>query len=111
MLSLEIHSMKTTFISAILAGQASPLDINLWIDVWHEHDFDDANRLELPAFLGFTNEEYAQWLIKPNVLQAVLAGHGWINPDIDEGPLKIRFNIPARPTDSSFMTATHPKRP
>ena len=107
MLSLEnLHSMKTTFISAVIAGQASPLDINLWIDLWHEHDFDDAQRLELPAFLGFTNEEYSQWLIRPNVLQDVLADHGWINPDVDEGPLKIRFNIPARQQESCFMNAT-----
>ena len=61
-----------TFVSAVASKNASAVDIESWIEKWHQ---DQICTLDLPAFLGFTENEYAKWIENANALQEILANH------------------------------------
>lgn len=57
-----------TFVAAVLAGDAMPVDIDDYIDAWH----DSSEDISLPDFLGLTDHEYALWVEQPDVLNFLL---------------------------------------
>jgi hypothetical protein len=58
----------TSFMGKCLAGEASPSDIDDFVDQWHEGSGEGSLR----AFLGFTKEEYALWVEQPQSLDIIL---------------------------------------
>lgn len=59
---------RQTFVEAVLAGDAMPVDIDDYIDAWHGSSDD----ISLPDFLGLTDHEYALWVEQPDVLNFLL---------------------------------------
>ncbi len=57
-----------TFLGAVIAGQESADQIDLWVDRWHEQD----GKTPLSAFLGFTEEEYTNWMLAPASLPHIV---------------------------------------
>jgi hypothetical protein len=57
-----------TFVEKCLSGDAFADDIDDYIDQWHE----GAGQGELHEFLGFTEEEYALWVERPEALGRIL---------------------------------------
>ena len=60
-----------TFLGAVLAGTESPEQIDDWVDRWHAQP----GKTPLPAFLGLTEEEYANWMLAPDCLSHIIATH------------------------------------
>jgi len=58
----------STFVDACLAGVCLADEIDDFIDQWHDGD----SQVPLSDFLGFTPEEYAVWVEKPNSLEWIL---------------------------------------
>lgn len=58
-----------TFIDSCLAGDASPEDIDDWIDRWHSSETGDS----LNTFLGFTQDEGALFVERPGSLRSIIA--------------------------------------
>lgn len=54
-----------SFIDACLAGDCLTDEIDDFVDQWHEGDSQDS----LSGFLGFTPEEYAVWIKRPDSLE------------------------------------------
>lgn len=63
-----------TFVDACLAGDALALDIDDWVDRWHDDDVPDPT-LSLDEFLGFSSEEGQLWAEKPASLDFILNAH------------------------------------
>lgn len=61
-----------TFVDACLKGQALPLDIDDWVDYWHDTEFDGVEPT-LDEFLGFDEDEGKLWVEKPLSLGVILA--------------------------------------
>lgn len=59
---------KRTFVESWLAGDAGVEAIEDWVKAWHEGEGGDS----LPAFLGFTDDEYALWVERPRSLPVLL---------------------------------------
>jgi hypothetical protein len=57
-----------TFVEKCLAGTALCSDIDEFVDEWHEGNGPGSLR----AYLGFTKEEYALWVEKPQSLNVIL---------------------------------------
>lgn len=57
-----------TFVEQCLKGQALPQDIDDYVDRWH----DGGDNRTLPEFLGFSPQEYALWVERPNALRMIL---------------------------------------
>lgn len=67
----QLAESGETFISAVLAGQASPDDADDWVEVWHDnpHLHEQAG---LDDFLGFTVTEAANWVRDPDVIHEIV---------------------------------------
>lgn len=52
----------------VLSGEASPEDIDEYIEIWHERD----RTRTLREFLGFTQAEYELWLAYPEKLKDII---------------------------------------
>jgi hypothetical protein len=59
---------ETTFVEKCLSGEAVADEIDDYIDQWHE----ECGTGELYEFLGFTQEEYALWVDRPEALGQIL---------------------------------------
>jgi hypothetical protein len=69
-----MSSKATTFVDACLKGDALVVDIDDWIDAWHDTDF-GSDEPTLAEFLGFTPDEGKLWVEKPNSLGVIIAAH------------------------------------
>lgn len=58
-----------TFVASCLAGNALLEDVDDWIDRWHDSYTDDS----LNAFLGFSQDEGALFVERPNSLRFIIA--------------------------------------
>lgn len=56
-----------SFIGHHLAGQ-DPGNIDDWVERWHA----GPSGTTLPAFLGMTEEEYANWVLAPSALEHII---------------------------------------
>lgn len=56
------------FVDACLAGDCLADEIDNFVDLWHEGESQES----LSDFLGFTGEEYALWVEKPDSLEWIL---------------------------------------
>lgn len=61
-------SKSQTFIDLCLLGERFIDEIDDFIDEWHNSD----NKQSLSEFLGMTNEEYALWVEKPEILSYII---------------------------------------
>jgi hypothetical protein len=59
---------KNNFVDLSLQGEVLPDEIDDYVDIWYENE----SELKLSEFLGFTDEEYALWVEKPNYLKFIL---------------------------------------
>jgi hypothetical protein len=55
---------KLTFIELYLNGQASPHEIDDYVDTWHTNP----GMQEIYEFLGMSEEEYSLWVRDPDAL-------------------------------------------
>lgn len=69
--------VRQSFIEAVLAGDASPGDIDDFVDAWHASPED----IGLAEFLGMTDEEYALWVEQPDVLSVLLHSRNYRTTD------------------------------
>jgi hypothetical protein len=53
-----------TFLGAVIAGTERPDQIDHWVERWHEQP----GTTPLSTFLGFTAEEYTNWMLAPACL-------------------------------------------
>lgn len=60
-----------TFVDLCGRGDASPDQIDDFIDLWHE----DGSGLSLHDFLGMTWEEYSAWVVNPGLLRRIIDAH------------------------------------
>ena len=60
-----MSSSQKTFVDRVLDGEALPEDIDDYVDAWH--DSPNESR-PLQEFLGFSSDEYALWIEKPDTL-------------------------------------------
>ena len=58
----------SNFIEKCLSREATPADIDDYIDQWH----DNPGNLALHEFLGMTRDEYAGWIADSAVLAAII---------------------------------------
>ena len=63
--------MFRTFIDSYLAGNATPEDIDDWVDAWHD-DEPGAEGRSLDEYLGFTPDEGALWARHPSEIHRIL---------------------------------------
>lgn len=54
----------STFVDAVLSGDAVPCDVDDWIDAWHVRPSD----APLHDWLGLTPDEYAEFVVNPSTL-------------------------------------------
>jgi hypothetical protein len=67
-------SRNTTFVGALLSGEAFLTEIDDYVDVWHEHGGEPAGYPQtLAAYLGFSDHEYQLWVERPEVLRFIVA--------------------------------------
>jgi hypothetical protein len=59
----------SNFIEKCLSREASPEDIDDYIDQWH----DNPGNRTLHEFLGLTRDEYASWIADAAVLPAIIS--------------------------------------
>lgn len=62
---------KNNFISDVISGIALILDIDDYIEEWHESD----SKLEIYQFLGMTQEEYRIWVEDESRLKDIIRCH------------------------------------
>ena len=60
-----------TFVESCLEGDVFEDEIDLFVDHWHDSDC----ACGLDEYLGFTAEEYAEWVRNPGSLRAILFAH------------------------------------
>lgn len=65
---MSAEGVQQSFVEAVLAGDATPDDVDDFVDAWHA----SAENIGLAEFLGMTDEEYARWVENPEGLRAVL---------------------------------------
>lgn len=53
-------SYMSTFIKDVMSNKATDTDIDTYVDMWHTQD--EVKHLELHEFLGFSLEEYTDWM-------------------------------------------------
>ncbi len=63
--------MKASFVQMCVQGQATPSEIDDWVDRWHE----GAEHDSLADFLGMSSAEYARWVAHPESLADIIAAH------------------------------------
>jgi len=61
---------EQTFVDAVLAGLASPDQVDDWIERWHTTDTGD---VELHDFLGLDETEMESWLQSGETLEQIIA--------------------------------------
>lgn len=61
-------SNSKPFIELCLDGEKSIDEIDDFVDEWHDSD----NKQSLSEFLGMTNDEYALWIEKPEILSDLI---------------------------------------
>ncbi|MFZ9843036.1 MAG: hypothetical protein ACO3EQ_01725 [Ilumatobacteraceae bacterium] len=61
---------EQTFVDAVLAGLASPDQVDDWIEKWHTTDTGD---IELHDFLGLDETEMESWLQSGETLEQIIA--------------------------------------
>jgi hypothetical protein len=61
---------EQTFVDAVLAGLASPDQVDDWIERWHTTDTGD---IELHDFLGLNETEMESWLQSGETLEQIIA--------------------------------------
>ncbi|MBA9003038.1 hypothetical protein [Thermomonospora cellulosilytica] len=67
-------SRQQTFVAACLAGDALIVDIDDWVDRWHdEAGAPGGQQITLADYLGLTPEEYELWVERPESLRFVLS--------------------------------------
>lgn len=60
-----------SFVESCLAGEARADQIDRFVDEWHESDIG----CSLAEYLGFSGEEYAEWVENPESLSVILFAH------------------------------------
>jgi hypothetical protein len=63
-----MSKLHETFVDLCLSGQAFAFEIDDFIDQWHK----GTDRRALNDFLGFSEEEYAIWVERPEALNHIL---------------------------------------
>jgi hypothetical protein len=58
-----------TFIEAVNKRDESIENIDAWVEKWH---LSENQSLQLHEFLGMTKEQYAEWLINPDVVYTLV---------------------------------------
>ena len=61
---------EQTFVDAVLAGLASPDQVDDWIERWHTSDTGDT---ELHDFLGLQESEMESWMQSGETLEQIIA--------------------------------------
>jgi hypothetical protein len=62
----------TTFVELVLTNKMSLKHIDDFIDLWHSHPVSGVGLIEA---LGFTEQEYAEWIICDSTLESIIARH------------------------------------
>jgi hypothetical protein len=69
-------SERTTFVDACLQGDALLLDVDDWVDRWHDASGAPNGQTEsLGDYLGLTQLEYSTWVERPESLRFAIAAH------------------------------------
>jgi DNA-binding transcriptional ArsR family regulator len=64
----ETSKGRGTFFSSYIRGEAAAHDIDDFVDTWHA----GGTGMSLPDFLGFSQKEYALWVVRPDSLESLL---------------------------------------
>ncbi|MGI6456143.1 MAG: hypothetical protein ACOX5R_11060 [bacterium] len=60
-----------SFIEQCIRGEASPDEIEEFIEIWHRSN----SSMKLCEFLGMTEQEYSLWLLNPCSLPAIISSY------------------------------------
>lgn len=60
---------KPTFVDLCLQGRALVIDIDDFVDRWHDGDDDRS----LAESIGLTESEYALWVARPHALNSIIS--------------------------------------
>lgn len=80
---------ERTFVSAVLAGDALAVDVDDWVDRWHDSTSDLGT---LHDFLGMSWDEYRLWTEQPSSLRFILAAR---NAKTDVGSVQLVASLAA----------------
>jgi hypothetical protein len=72
MSELQTQARAPSFFDLYSRGEASPDDIDDFVDRWHDAQDPGVRSLELYEYLGMTHEEYEIWLCDPLGLPDIL---------------------------------------
>lgn len=72
MSELRAKARAPSFFDLYSRGEASPDDVDDFVDRWHDDQEPWARNLELHEYLGMTHEEYEVWLCDPLALPSIL---------------------------------------
>ncbi|GAA3145055.1 hypothetical protein [Streptomyces echinatus] len=65
-----MSSQEATFVDRVMSGQALLMDIDDYVDEWHDSS-DDLGPLH--QFLGLTDVEYSLWVERPESIRFIIA--------------------------------------
>jgi hypothetical protein len=85
------HSQEK-FIDQCLKGEALADEIDDFVDVWHESEVG----VPLHEFLGFTHDEYALWVERPDSLKFILYARKHDRPLGDFRSVSEAYSMAAR---------------
>jgi hypothetical protein len=66
--SIQMSDTSPTFVDLCLSGQAVAEDVDDYVSRWH----DETDPRPLHTFLGFTEDEYAIWVERPEALKFIV---------------------------------------
>ena len=75
--------MKATFVELYISGDIEAQKIDRFVAEWHEGDSEET----LAAYLGFTEDEYARWVERPESLHSILRAKKFALP-----PQQVRYD-------------------
>ena len=83
---------RENFVAACLKGEAVADEIDDFVDRWHDGDA----TIPLHEFLGFTWDEYALWVERPNSLKFILDAREQNSPLGDLPSVSEAYSMAAR---------------
>ena len=100
-MSKPSRRIPRTFIDLCLRGEASVLEIDDFVDRWH----DGQDPRELRDFLGMSRNEYAVWVEQASSLRFIIRSHSTGLPLAEVVNLDSRDAVAARSSDPADATS------
>jgi hypothetical protein len=73
---MSVNHSTTTFIQLVLRGQRHPGEIDDFVAAWHASN----DPRKLSEALGFSEDEYANWVEQPASLDRIIIAHNFGAP-------------------------------